>query len=154
MKGAPWRACDRAVCHARRPRGAPFTHPVASAFPNQAMSSSRSCNEVALHARFNVIPSSRHRSRHHTNKTKLAFRRLATSALLSPPRPIFRAIFSATLSNHTLYQPMTRTGGSGSRVSIPRDERSFLHLSRKEQSCPCADMREICARALFVPPSK
>lgn len=31
---------------------------------------------------------------------------------------------------------MTRTAGSGSRVSIPRDERSFLQLSRKEQSLP------------------
>lgn len=75
----------------------------------------------------NLIPPSRHRSRHRTNKTKLAFRRLATSTSLTPSRPLFRAIFSATLEPPS-YQPMTRTSVSGTRVSIPQGREELPSL--------------------------
>lgn len=135
VKGAPWRSCDRAACRtASTLEGANRRHSP-NGFSKSELISSCSSEERALHARQRnpaippPLPPPRKQNQADFPPTCNFYLFLFTTATL-------RAIFPATLSNHLIYQPMSRMSGSISRVSIPRDERSFLHLSRKEQSLP------------------
>lgn len=137
------------------PRKAPIAAPLPMASPSQSFTSSCSSEERAPAC---AATQSRHpATAPATARIKLSW---FSADLQLPPLPLYNghsfcAIFSATLPNHPLYQPMTSTAGSGSRVSIPRDERSFLHLSRKEQSLPLRrHERNLRLAHFFVPPLK
>lgn len=110
------------------------------------MTSNCSSEERTLHAR-QCIPPSRHRSHHHTNKTKLAFCRLATSIFSLHHATLSRHFLLATVTSFTPPRPLFRS------IALP-PPRSALFTSPRH--APLAATRAPASHLLhghpFAPP--